>query len=111
MEKQDCKKCLGYCCVIAGWVRLSPVDTERLAKYTKLTVERFTEKYTVEYDGSRALRKRPNSGTGVCVFLRGGMCSVYKARPDTCKGYHCWEVEDFICGMKQGLDLLIGKKK
>ncbi len=54
--------------------------------------ETFSETYcrSIEAEGGRALSLREKAGYE-CVFLEGGKCSVYPARPIQCRTYPFWE--------------------
>jgi Fe-S-cluster containining protein len=82
-EQIDCTQCAN-CCKVAT-VQLSDRDVERLAKYLRISPDKFLAEYTVvsEEEG-RILRRDDRTG---CVFLDGRTCTVYEARPDTCQRF------------------------
>jgi Fe-S-cluster containining protein len=81
-EQTDCTACAN-CCKVAS-VRLLERDIEKLAKFFRTTVAKFTAEY-VETDesGDRVLRRTPEG----CVFLSGNECTVYEARPSNCVNF------------------------
>lgn len=82
-EQIDCTECAN-CCKVAT-VQLSDRDTERLAKYLRIPVEKFLADYTFEsQEEGRILRRDDRTG---CVFLDGRDCTVYEARPDICQRF------------------------
>lgn len=79
-ESIDCTECAN-CCRVAT-TQIGTRDAERLARYLGVRVETLLRDYTVEAgDEGRILRRKE----GGCVFLEGNLCSVYDARPDTCR--------------------------
>jgi uncharacterized protein len=104
-DQIDCTQCAN-CCKVAS-VRISERDTERLAKYFRMSRERFLAEYTVESEEEgRILRRDEQTG---CVFLNGRDCTVYEARPDICQRFphlvrgngsiasRMWEFVDRAC--------------
>jgi Fe-S-cluster containining protein len=78
-EQIDCTTCAN-CCKVAT-VPLLDRDIEKLAKFFRLTISKFTKQYVVTGDdGDRSLR-RTSEG---CVFLSGNECTVYEVRPKNC---------------------------
>jgi Fe-S-cluster containining protein len=60
-------------------------DVERLARYLRITPAKFIADYTGQSaEEGRILRRTAEKG---CVFLEGNLCSVYDARPDTCRRF------------------------
>lgn len=79
-DQTDCTTCAN-CCKVAS-VEPAERDVEKLARFLRISPERFLEDYTtLDEDGNRVL-KRTESG---CVFLSGYDCTVYEARPRTCE--------------------------
>jgi hypothetical protein len=104
-DQIDCTQCAN-CCKVAS-VRISERDTERLAKYFRMSRERFLAEYTVESEEEgRILRRDEQTG---CVFLNGRDCTIYEARPDICQRFphlvrgngsiasRMWEFVDRAC--------------
>jgi Fe-S-cluster containining protein len=82
-EQIDCTQCAN-CCRVAT-VKLAERDVDRLAKFLRIPPSRFLEEYTVESEEEgRILRRDAQAG---CVFLDGFECTVYEARPDTCRHF------------------------
>jgi hypothetical protein len=79
----DCTLC-GRCCQ-----QLKPMcsqeDQQRLAAGLSITVEQLRQQY-LEYDKSE---DEPGWQIKIspCPFLRDKQCTVYKDRPDNCRGY------------------------
>jgi uncharacterized protein len=82
-EQIDCTQCAN-CCRVAT-VTMTERDTERLARYLRLKPSRFVADYTMESDEEGRILRR-DEATG-CVFLSGNDCTVYDARPDTCRRF------------------------
>jgi Fe-S-cluster containining protein len=82
-EQIDCTTCAN-CCKVATAV-VSERDFERLAKHLRISRERFVAEYTMESEEEGRILKR--TGEEGCVFLDGTACTVYEARPDTCRRF------------------------
>jgi Fe-S-cluster containining protein len=84
-EQIDCTSCAN-CCKVAS-TEVSERDVERLARYLRISTERFLAEYTTEggeTDNGRILKRDKQTG---CVFLNGNECTVYDARPDICQRF------------------------
>lgn len=81
----DCRACAN-CCKVAE-TNLTKRDVERLAKYYGMPPQQFVNQFTTasafEEEEEVILRRRE---TG-CIFLEGNDCTVYDARPDTCRNF------------------------
>ena len=87
----DCSKCPGYCCSYP-LIEVSKADIARLAKHFDIGYAAAEKRFTL-YDKEekvRGLRKRKDEFFGkVCRFFdpKARRCTVYQARPSTCRGY------------------------
>jgi len=90
-RKYDCSKCPGYCCSYP-LIEVSKSDIARLAKHFGLAYAVAEERFTL-YDKEekvRGLRKHKDEIYGtVCRFFdtKARRCTVYTARPTTCRDY------------------------
>lgn len=76
----DCTVCAN-CCRVAT-TQISERDEERLARHLGMKNGEFLRTYTIQtHEEGRVLKRNENG----CVFLDGTLCSVYDARPDTCR--------------------------
>jgi len=87
----DCSKCPAYCCSYPE-IEVSNADIARLARHFGVTEEVAEERYTKleREEKVRILRHREDEHfTSVCMFLdrQSRSCTVYEARPHTCRGY------------------------
>lgn len=95
-----CARC-GNCCRGEGFVRVGPLEAERIASYLDLTVAQFTQGYCREPDSGEAagegelwLIDQPGPEKA-CVFLAGNACLVNAAKPDQCVGFPMtWRTRD-----------------
>jgi hypothetical protein len=80
----DCRSCAN-CCKVAE-TDVTERDTERLARYLGMTSRQFVEQYTTAsaFEQKEPILRRRESG---CIFLEGNDCSIYEARPDTCRDF------------------------
>jgi len=79
----DCQTCAN-CCKVAT-ARLLERDVEKLAKALRLTPGKFLRQYTTE-DPEEGLILNRDEQSG-CVFLVGNECTVYDARPTSCRDF------------------------
>jgi Fe-S-cluster containining protein len=79
-EAIDCTACAN-CCRVAT-TQITERDSENLARHLGVRMRDFLCDYTVETPDEGRILKRDANG---CVFLRGNLCSVYEARPQTCE--------------------------
>jgi len=90
-QPYDCRKCPGYCCSYP-LIEVGHADIARLAKHFGLGYEAAEERFT-KYDAAekvRSLRQQKDEFFGsVCRFLdpKARRCTIYEARPSTCRGY------------------------
>jgi Fe-S-cluster containining protein len=87
----DCSKCPAYCCSYPE-IEVSKADIARLARHFDLSPAAAEEKFTKpqKEDNVRIPRHREDEHfTSVCMFLdrKTRRCTVYEARPHTCRGY------------------------
>lgn len=88
-RKLDCLACPSFCCYM-GYVGVSPKDATRLAEVLGIAAEEFERRHVIGL--SPAGEKLIKQGLQVCQFLgEDRRCTVYEARPERCRAYHCWE--------------------
>jgi uncharacterized protein len=93
-RKLDCLACPSFCCFL-GWVDVSPEEVRRLADFLGMTSEEFERMHVLGFTpaGEKLIKK----GQQVCQFLgEDRKCTVYDARPQVCRSYHCWEQDDLV---------------
>jgi Fe-S-cluster containining protein len=66
-------------------VNVSRTDIEELARYLNMAPAEILRQYTIPdpEDGQTVLRQTKDG----CVFLDGNLCTVYEARPRTCREF------------------------
>ncbi|MEO8658912.1 MAG: YkgJ family cysteine cluster protein [Bryobacteraceae bacterium] len=82
-EEMDCTTCAN-CCRVAT-TTLVPRDVDHLARFLRLSKDKFLQQYTEQSPEEGLILKRSDE-TG-CVFLDGNTCTVYEARPGTCEDF------------------------
>ena len=104
-DAMDCLSCAN-CCRVAT-ARVTERDGERLARYLRVKPARFLAEYAEE-SGEEGLVLKRDPKTG-CVFLSGNECTVYDARPESCRKFphvvrgtgsiasRMWELIDRAC--------------
>jgi Fe-S-cluster containining protein len=82
--KIDCRACAN-CCRVAE-TDVTGRDILRLSKYLGIKPDRFIEQYTTTsaFEQNEPILRRRETG---CIFLEGNDCSIYDARPDTCRDF------------------------
>jgi Fe-S-cluster containining protein len=86
----DCTKCLAFCCSIYERVGVEDFDIQRLANHFRVGFNTAKRKFTEIRYGERVLKRQPDPLLGeTCAFLdlETRMCTIYEARPDTCRSY------------------------
>jgi uncharacterized protein len=90
-ESYDCKKCPGYCCSYP-LIEVGKSDIARLARHFGIDYDTAEERFT-KYDKEekvRGLRHQKDEYFGtICRFFdtTKRACTVYEARPGTCRDY------------------------
>ena len=84
-----CTQC-GHCCTgEPGYVWVTDLEVERIAKYLGEPADEVRAVYTRTVSGDRTLRERAN---GDCVFWEADRgCTVYPVRPTQCRTWPFWE--------------------
>jgi uncharacterized protein len=82
-EQIDCTTCAN-CCKVAT-TKVSERDVEHLSRYLRIKAAQFLKEYTEQSrEEGTILRRSQETG---CVFLDGTTCTVYDARPETCRKF------------------------
>jgi Fe-S-cluster containining protein len=80
----DCTACANCC--RHSVVPISKPEIERIAGHTGSTPDAVARDYTVPDPDAPALRILRDAG-GACVFLKDNLCTIYEARPKTCRNF------------------------
>jgi uncharacterized protein len=98
----DCTAC-GNCCARLQ-VHVTPSDVETLSAHIDIPINEIHDQYLTDENCAeigewRRFKHSP------CAFLNGKRCSVYKARPETCRAYpeltdFRWLIDTYIEGAK-----------
>jgi Fe-S-cluster containining protein len=80
----DCRACAN-CCRVAE-TDVTERDIARLARYLGMTPRQLVEQYTTTsaFEQKEPILRRRENG---CIFLEGNDCTIYEARPDTCRDF------------------------
>jgi len=83
-DEIDCRACAN-CCKVAE-TDITERDAARLAKYLGMTQKQFIAEYTTvsAFEQKEPILRRRETG---CIFLDGNDCTIYEARPDTCRDF------------------------
>ena len=86
----SCAKCPAYCCTYSE-IEVSDYDVARLAKHFGISAKTAAERFTkTDNKGTRMMRHRKDRiFDSACMMLdqEKRRCSVYDARPGTCRKY------------------------
>ena len=91
----QCSRCGGCCRNVRDSVMLEPYDAYRLTKHLCRDAPEVTiEDVLLRYSEMKPLSRGYNvfvlktvNDSGICLFLQNNKCSVYTARPRTCRIY------------------------
>lgn len=81
---EKCALCCGDTKEKVRYILLLNVEAERIAKKTSKNIWEFAEKVESAQPYVYLMRKNYE---GKCVFLKDGLCSIYRIRPLICKFY------------------------
>ncbi|HET7334016.1 MAG TPA: YkgJ family cysteine cluster protein [Rhizomicrobium sp.] len=86
----DCSKCPGYCCSYPI-IPINKKDVQRLAKHFDMSFEKARKKFTKSTkDDKYVMRRQKDEHFGkICQFFDTDerRCTIYHARPSTCRDY------------------------
>ena len=82
-ERIDCTQCAN-CCKVAT-TKVTERDAERLSRFLRIQPARFLADYTMQGGEEGAILRRAEERG--CVFLDGTTCTVYEARPESCRKF------------------------
>ena len=100
-EMQQCVDCTACAnCCRYSVVSVNKSEIENIARHIGTTSGAVARLYTVPDPDAPALRILRNSG-GVCVFLDGNLCTIYEARPKTCRDFPHVAVGKHSLGSRQ----------
>lgn len=105
--KFDCSKCPGTCCSFPQ-IDVTMSEIKRLAKVKGTPLYLFRSQFferTDDDSGWQIKHRKHSSLGGICSFYVDGKgCSVYKDRPETCRGFanngKCI-IYDFLAAMRR----------
>ena len=81
-----CQRC-GNCCRWPGDVRITDLETERIARFLALSREAFVERYT-RLNANRTGLSIIDKPNGECAFLEGkNHCAIQPVKPAQCSGF------------------------
>ncbi|HUJ46983.1 MAG TPA: YkgJ family cysteine cluster protein [Rhizomicrobium sp.] len=114
-KNYNCLKCPGYCCSYPI-IQLDKRDVKRLAKHFGISFTAAKKKYTVRReDEPYTMRRKADPHFGrICQFFdtEKRHCTIYKARPSTCREYpttkYCgyWEFLKFERALQEDKDFV-----
>jgi Fe-S-cluster containining protein len=82
-EKVKCIEC-SWCCANCSPISLDPRDIKRLSKCFGISTKKVMRRYVDYYDGKTVLK---NALPCEFLDLDGGLCKIYKHRPNVCREF------------------------
>ncbi len=80
-----CARC-GNCCRWPGFVRITPEETEAIARFLGLDPRAFADRHT-RLLPNRAGLALAEAGDGACVFLDANACRIHPVKPRQCRDF------------------------
>jgi uncharacterized protein len=96
----DCKEC-GNCCRSMSGVPVRKSEIAAMAETKQISCSDFKARYIDPHPSSK---ERPWCLKQPCPMLDGNLCSVYSARPETCKKYPYLEEPGFTSRLIKVID-------
>jgi len=94
-DEQKCLTCDGNCCIgESGYIWISKLECEKLAKFLNITLEQLAKNYLIKVGYKYSLKeKKISTNNYACVFfdLEQKRCSIYDVRPTQCRTFPFWE--------------------
>ncbi len=94
-DPKMCKECGGGCCTgESGYVWVNSKEIENIAKFLKISVEEFKQKYLIKVNGKFSIKEKKLSPNNyACLFFdtNTNKCSIYEVRPIQCSTFPFWE--------------------
>ncbi|MBT3394642.1 MAG: YkgJ family cysteine cluster protein [Waddliaceae bacterium] len=84
----ECTGCGDCCSGCPGYVWVTPEEIASIALFFDISAEECIKRYIRIVNGRCSLLEDPK--TYDCVFLEGGKCTIYEARPVQCSTYPWW---------------------
>ena len=81
----ECNRC-GTCCRWPGYVRLRGDESERIADFLGISVESFTDRFTIMTEDRKNL-SIIEGADGACYFLNEKGCAINAVKPDQCRKF------------------------
>lgn len=98
----ECKQC-GNCCRGNGYVRITPDESKRIARFLNIKVASFYNQYTFRPDGQTDVGTEDNehwlldTETRECAFLENNLCKIHPVKPAQCRDFpQHWRPRDFF---------------
>jgi len=89
-----CKTCSGKCCRgFTGYVWISRVELEKMARTRKLDLASFSTQYVRQVQGRLSLQEQFINGEHICCFFDPieCQCTIYQSRPNQCRTFPFWD--------------------
>ncbi|WP_242678151.1 MULTISPECIES: YkgJ family cysteine cluster protein [unclassified Neochlamydia] len=88
----QCTEC-GKCCTGSpGYVWITELEMQAVAKLLKISLELFKKKYTRQRENRYSLIEKKNLNNEYdCIFLKDKKCSIYQERPRQCRTFPWWK--------------------
>ena len=96
----QCARC-GNCCKWPGYVRISAEETAQIAAFLEMTVQAFTDEYTILTSDRRGLSLIEKDDRHCIFYVEPPACRIEPVKPQQCRNFPLkWNFEgwDKECG-------------
>ncbi len=85
-KKFQCARC-GNCCKWPGYVRISIEETAKIAAFLGITIQLFTDEYTVLTADRRGLSLKENNDRQCIFYNEPPLCRIEPVKPLQCRNF------------------------
>jgi Fe-S-cluster containining protein len=82
----QCARC-GNCCKWPGYVRISVEETAQIAAFLGMTVQAFTDEYTVLTSDRRGLSLKEKEDRHCIFYIEPPACRIEPVKPEQCRNF------------------------
>ena len=94
-DENKCSSCGGKCCIgESGYIFVSIMEIENIAKYLQIDIDEFIKQYTRKIGSRFSLVEKPHISGRACIFFNDNnkKCDIYELRPSNCRSFPFWDI-------------------